>query len=83
MSSRNGRLFGEPGAALGGGNAFARDRERLGIASGLSTGGLGEKRRLNTSANDKEAKKSLSLQELQAASLQSIESSIKSAVTVN
>ena len=83
MSSRNGRLFGEPGAALGGGNAFARDRERLGIASGLSTGGLGEKRRLNTSANDKEAKKNLSLQEQQAASLQSIESNIKSAVTVN
>ena len=83
MSSRNGRLFGEPGAALGGGNAFARDRSRLGIASGLSTGGLGEKRRLNTSANDKEAKKNLSLQEQQAASLQSIESNIKSAVTVN
>ena len=83
MSSRNGRLFGEPGAALGGGNAFAQDRSRLGIASGLSTGGLGEKRRLNTSANDKEAKKSLSLQEQQAASLQSIESNIKSAVTVN
>lgn len=83
MSSRNGRLFGERGATLGGGNAFARDRERLGIASGLSTGGLGEKRRLNTSANDKEAKKNLSLQEQQAASLQSIESNIKSAVTVN
>jgi hypothetical protein len=83
MSSRNGRLFGERGAPLGTDNVFARDRARLGIASGVSTGGLGEKRRLNTSANDKEAKKNLSLQEQQAASLQSIESNIKSAVTVN
>ena len=83
MSSRNGRLFGEPGAALGGGNAFAQDRSRLGIASGLSTGGLGEKRRLNTSSNDKEANKNLSLQEQQAESLKQIESNIKSAVTVN
>jgi hypothetical protein len=49
----------------------------------MTTGGLGEKRRLNTSANDKEAKKNLSLQEKQAASLESIESNIKSAVTVN
>ena len=77
------RVFGEEGAPLGTDNVFARDRARLGIASGVSTGGLGEKRRLNTSANDKEAKKNLSLQEQQAASLQSIESNIKSAVTVN
>jgi hypothetical protein len=79
----SGRGFGEEGAPLGTDNVFARDRARLGIASGVSTGGLGEKRRLNTSANDKEAKKNLSLQEQQAASLQSIESNIKSAVTVN
>jgi hypothetical protein len=77
------RVFGEAGAPLGTDNVFAKDRERLGIASGMTTGGLGEKRRLNTSANDKEAKKNLSLQEQQAASLQSIESNIKSAVTVN
>ena len=82
---------------LGGDSAFSKDRERLEIASGLgkgkqrwgglanesATGGLGEKRRLRTSSNDKEAKKNLSLQEQQAASLQSIESNIKSAVTVN
>jgi hypothetical protein len=77
------RVFGEAGAPLGTDNVFAKDRERLGIASGMTTGGLGEKRRLNTSANDKETKKNLSLQEQQAASLQSIESNIKSAVTVN
>jgi hypothetical protein len=77
------RVFGEAGAPLGTDNVFAKDRERLGIASGMTTGGLGEKRRLNTSANDKEAKKNLSLQEKQAASLESIESNIKSAVTVN
>jgi hypothetical protein len=77
------RVFGEEGAPLGTDNVFARDRARLGIASGVSTGGLGEKRRLNTSGDDKDSKKNLSLQEQQAASLQSIESNIKSAVTVN
>jgi len=77
------RVFGEAGAPLGTDNVFAKDRERLGIASGMTTGGLGEKRRLNTSANDKEAKKNLSLQEQQAESLKQIESNIKSAVTVN
>jgi hypothetical protein len=94
MSSRNGRLFGESarqsnrlfgesGQALGGDNAFSRDRARLGIASGLTTGGLGEKRRLNTSANDKEEKKNLTLQEKQVSSLESIESKIGQALTVN
>jgi hypothetical protein len=62
---------------------FAKDRARLGIASGMTTGGLGEKRRLNTSANDKEAKKNLSLQEQQVTSLQSIETKIGQAITVN
>jgi hypothetical protein len=94
MSSRDGRLFGESvrpsnrlfgqaGSALGGDNAFSADRARLGIASGLTTGGLGEKRRLNTSGDDKDAKKNLSIQEQQAKSLEAIENNIKSAVTVN
>jgi hypothetical protein len=93
-SSRNGRLFGESarqsnrlfgesGQALGTDNAFAKDRERLGIASGLTTGGLGEKRRLNTSANDKEGKKNLTLQEKQVSSLESIRDTIGNALTVN
>lgn len=77
------RLFGQAGSALGGDNAFSSDRARLGIASGMTTGGLGEKRRLNTSANDKEAKKNLSLQEQQVTSLQSIETKIGQAITVN
>jgi len=94
MSSRDGRLFGESvrpsnrlfgqaGSALGGDNAFSADRARLGIASGLTTGGLGEKRRLNTSGDDKDAKKNLTIQEQQAESLKEIENNIKSAVTVN
>jgi hypothetical protein len=94
MSSRDGRLFGESvrpsnrlfgqaGSALGSDSAFSADRARLGIASGLTTGGLGEKRRLNTSANDKGYKKNLTLQEKQVSSLESIESKIVQALTVN
>jgi len=82
------RAFGKMGMPLGGGNIFERDRARLGLEDGLTTGSLqtgslGEKRRLNTSANDRERKKALSLQEQQAASLQNIESNIKSAIYVN
>jgi hypothetical protein len=94
MSSRDGRLFGESvrpsnrlfgqaGSALGGDNAFSADRARLGIASGMTTGGLGEKRRLRTSADDKGDKKNLTLQEKQVSSLESIESKIGQALTVN
>jgi tape measure domain-containing protein len=54
-----------------------------GIADASFTTGLGEKRRLRTSSDDKDAKKTLSIQEQQAESLKQIESNIKSAVTVN
>ena len=48
----SGRAFGEAGAALGGDNVFAKDRARLGIASGLSSGGLGEKRKFGAGRDD-------------------------------
>lgn len=70
------------GIGLGTTNAFAKDRERLGIASGLTTGGLGEKRRLATSKDQREAKKALSAQEAQLDKLSSIDSNIKQALTV-
>ena len=90
------RQFGERGQALGGDNAFARDRARMGmdglngregrwsgIANASTTGGLGEKRRLRTSADDKGAKKNLSLQEKQASHLEMIETKIGQALSVN
>jgi hypothetical protein len=82
------RVFGQAGATLGGGNIFDRDRARLGLEDGLTTGSLqtgslGEKRRLNTSADDRAKKRNLSLQEQQVASLQSIETKIGQAITVN
>ena len=45
-------MFGMARAPLGGDNIFAKDRARLGIASGLSTGGLGEKRRIGKQKDD-------------------------------
>jgi hypothetical protein len=64
------------GGKLGANSAFNRDRERLGVGSGLVTGGLGEKRRLNTKQEkEKEPKEELGF-------LQSIDRNIKSALTV-
>jgi hypothetical protein len=54
-----------------------------GIADASFTTGLGEKRRLRTSADDKGDKKNLTLQEKQVSSLESIESKIGQALTVN
>jgi hypothetical protein len=56
---------------------------RQGIADASFTTGLGEKRRLRTSADDKGDKKNLTLQEKQVSSLESIESKIGQALTVN
>jgi hypothetical protein len=62
--------------ALGSDSVFNKDRERLGVGSGLVTGGLGEKRRLATSKDkEKEPKEELGF-------LQSIDRNIKSALTV-
>lgn len=71
------------GNAPGSDNVFSKDRNRLGIASGLVTGGLGEKRRLNTSRDDRSAKKNLSLQEQQVNHLSTIESKLGQALSVN
>jgi hypothetical protein len=90
------RLFGERGQALGGDNAFARDRARMGmdglgggggrwsgVANASTTGGLGEKRRLRTSADGKDAKKNLSLQEQQVGFLEGIDKKIGQSLSVN
>jgi len=88
------------GNAPGSDNVFSKDRERLGLGSGLGggmgrwsgrqgigdasvTGGLGEKRRLRTSADDKGAKKNLSIQEKQVEFLESIEGKIADSLKVN
>lgn len=62
--------------ALGRDSVFNKDRERLGVGSGLVTGGLGEKRRLATS-KDKPAEPKEEL-----GFLQSIDRNIKSALSV-
>jgi hypothetical protein len=87
------------GLAIGTGNAFSMSNRygvdengvpKTGRFAGIAgvggpgfTTGLGEKRRLRTSGDDKDAKKNLSIQEQQAESLKEIENNIKSAVTVN
>jgi hypothetical protein len=53
-----------------------------GIANAEMTGGLGEKRRLRTAKDDRDAKKNLSIQERQVSSLESIEGKISQAITV-
>lgn len=45
------------GIAPGANGVFARDRNRLGIASGLRTGGLGEVRKVGAKADQKAARK--------------------------
>jgi tape measure domain-containing protein len=69
------------GIGVGEGGLFAKERASKGIASGLVTGGLGEKRRLKTSKDENGDKKNLSLQEQQAEHLRNIEGNIKSALT--
>jgi hypothetical protein len=67
------------GIAPGTDNVFARDRARLGIASGLQTGGLGAKRRVG---RDKSEKKRETLEEKQVSHLEAIENKIGQALTV-
>jgi hypothetical protein len=76
------------GLGPGSNNAFAQDRERLGLKSGLSgsslqTGGLGDRRKVGQQKADGENKKNLTLAEKQAASLESIENQIAASLTVN
>jgi tape measure domain-containing protein len=87
------------GLAIGTGNAFSMSNRygvdengvpKTGRFAGIAgvggpgfTTGLGEKRRLRTSGDDKGDKKNLTLQEKQVSSLESIESKIGQALTVN
>lgn len=77
----SGRAFGEAGAALGGDNVFAKDRARLGIASGLSSGGLGEKRKFGAGRDDQK-KKQEDYAAKQVSLLEDIETNISAALTV-
>jgi hypothetical protein len=63
-------------------SSFSRVRKGLGVASSSVTGGIGEKRRLNTSKDDKDAKKALSLEEQSLNRLEGIEKGINQALTV-
>lgn len=69
-------------ATIGQTGAFARDRARLGIASGLTTGGLGEKRRVGQGSADKVIRDTRSLQEKQVDHLESMDKTLKQAITV-
>ena len=71
------------GIGPGESGVFASDRKRLGLVSGLQTGSLGEKRRLATSKDQRDAKKALSAQEAQLDKLSSIDTNIKQALTVS
>jgi tape measure domain-containing protein len=73
--------FGEAGAALGGDNVFAKDRARLGIASGLSSGGLGEKRKFGA-GRDEQKKKQEDYAKTQVGLLEDIDKNISAALTV-
>lgn len=77
----SGRAFGEAGAALGGDNVFAQDRARLGIASGLSSGGLGEKRKFGDGRDDQK-KKQEDYAKTQVGLLEDIDKNISAALTV-
>lgn len=77
----SGRAFGEAGAALGGDNVFAQDRARLGIASGLSSGGLGEKRKFGA-GRDEQKKKQEDYAKTQVGLLEDIDKNISAALTV-
>jgi hypothetical protein len=71
------------GGKVGADSVFNKDRERLGVGSGLVTGGLGEKRRLNTSKDDKDAKKKISLEEQSIGLLEGINRGITQSLSVN
>lgn len=72
----------EPQSMFGSGG-LSVDFAKRGVATGLTTGGLGEKRRLATSKDQREAKKALSAQEAQLDKLSSIDTNIKQALTVS
>lgn len=79
-----GDTIGINSALSGGSRLFgSRTGSVSGVASGLVTGGLGESRRLKTSADTKAAKQVMTIQEAQADSLASIDKKIAQSLTVN
>lgn len=78
-------------AGNGPGSSLSRDRKGgrwssspgASASTSLVTGGLGERRRLRTSKDDKDAKKGLSLQERQVGLLESMNGNLAKAVTVS
>lgn len=82
MNEGGPRSFGSKGAALGGDNVFARDRARLGLASGLSTGGLGEKRKVGTLREEQKQRRDIYAAQ-QVDLLERIERQQAEALTVN
>jgi hypothetical protein len=76
------RGFGSIRSPLGGDNVFARDRARLGLASGLTTGGLGERRRVGRSPAEMLGMQQKSLQEEGNDILTSIHRDLREAITV-
>jgi hypothetical protein len=82
MNKNGPRSFGSKGAALGGDNVFGRDRARLGLASGLQTGGLGEKRKVGTLREEQKQRKDIYAAQ-QVELLERIERQQAEALTVN
>jgi hypothetical protein len=77
----SGRAPGKAGAVFGGDNVFAKDRARLGLASGLSSGGLGETRKLG-SLREEQKKKQQDYAKTQVEILEDIDKNISAALTV-
>jgi tape measure domain-containing protein len=67
---------------LGGASGRWAGTQGGGLATGLQTGGLGEKRKLRTSKDDRDAKKGQSVQEKQLDTLTEIKTGINQALTV-
>lgn len=72
----------ERGGGIGESSVFNRDRKDMGLSSGLTTGGLGEKRRLATSKDNRDEKKRLELEKTSTDHLKDISTNIKESLTV-
>lgn len=70
------------GADLFGDNVFAKDRARLGLASGLSSGGLGETRKVG-SLREEQKKRQQDYAKTQVGLLEDIDKNISAALTVS
>ena len=70
------------GIGPGKNNAFARDRRRLGIGSGLSTGGLGAKRAVGRGKDEAEMKRQIELAKSSEEHLMDIKEKIDKSLSV-